>query len=59
MVAQVVVAPPFFPCPQCHKEVPLEVLEIGSKEADELCLLCESEGICRPCSKRIHSEATE
>ncbi len=51
--------PLFFPCPRCHKEVPPEVLELGSKEADELCLLCEADNICRPCSKQIHSELPE
>ena len=49
------IVPLFFPCPMCHEEVPLQVLELGSKEADEVCLLCEKDNICHPCSRKLHS----
>ena len=53
------IVPPFFPCPVCHKEKPLEVLDLNSAEANTLCMLCEREGICRECSRTvIHPEGT-
>ncbi|KKL08064.1 hypothetical protein LCGC14_1992950, partial [marine sediment metagenome] len=33
------IVPPFFPCPVCHKEKPLEVLDLNSEEANNLCML--------------------
>ncbi|KKK60343.1 hypothetical protein LCGC14_3025300 [marine sediment metagenome] len=48
------IIPPFWPCPKCNEENP--VRDIPIEEADTLCLLCERESICRPCSKKLHQE---
>ena len=41
-------------CPRCAQEYRLRVLPLHSPEADQVCLLCESEGICRKCSRELH-----
>lgn len=41
-------------CPVCGKDNPLQAIPI--EEADDLCLLCEAENICRPCSKIKHPD---
>ena len=46
-------------CPICNQENPIEVLDVASVEADNLCLLCEAEGICPSCSQRKHPDKEE
>jgi len=46
-------------CPVCDKPRQIEVLPLTSEEADDLCLLCEAEGVCRPCSRYKHFRTQE